>query len=94
MISTRKSSNSKHNTASTYTNDNLYWKLYNKRATSTYTNTGQHFGIVSKVSDRIQINKISKFFKSSVVWILGFVLTIFVRRFIIRRNTNKFSRPD
>ena len=35
-------------------------------------------GIVSKISDRIQIDKISKFFKSSVVWILGVVLTLFV----------------
>ena len=35
-------------------------------------------GIVSKISDRIQIDKLSKFFKSSVVWILGVVLTLFV----------------
>lgn len=35
-------------------------------------------GIVSKVSDRVQIDKLSKFFKSSVVWILGVVLTLFV----------------
>ena len=35
-------------------------------------------GIISKVSDRVQIDKLSKFFKSSVVWILGVVLTIFV----------------
>ena len=35
-------------------------------------------GIISKVSDRIQIDKLSKFFKSSVVWILGVVLTLFV----------------
>lgn len=35
-------------------------------------------GIISKISDRIQIDKISKFFKTSVVWILGVVLTIFV----------------
>ena len=35
-------------------------------------------GIVSKISDRIQIDKLSKFFKSSVVWILGVVLTVFV----------------
>lgn len=35
-------------------------------------------GIVSKVSDRIQIGKLSKFFKSSMVWILGVVLTLFV----------------
>ena len=35
-------------------------------------------GIVSKISSRIQIDKLSKFFKSSVVWILGVVLTAFV----------------
>lgn len=35
-------------------------------------------GIISKVSDRVQIDKLSKFFKSSVVWILGVVLTLFV----------------
>lgn len=34
--------------------------------------------IVSKVSDRVQVDKLSKFFKSSVVWILGVVLTLFV----------------
>ena len=35
-------------------------------------------GIISKVSDRIQIDKLSKYIKSGVVWILGIVLTIFV----------------
>lgn len=35
-------------------------------------------GIVSKISDKVQIDKLSKFFKSSVVWVLGVVLTIFV----------------
>lgn len=35
-------------------------------------------GIVSKISDRIQVDKLSKFFKTSVVWILGVVLTLFV----------------
>ena len=34
--------------------------------------------IVSKISNRIQIDKLSKFFNSSVVWILGIVLTLFV----------------
>ena len=34
--------------------------------------------IVSKISKRIQIDKLSKFFNSSVVWILGIVLTLFV----------------
>lgn len=35
-------------------------------------------GIVSKISDKIQIDKLSKFLKSSVVWVLGVILTIFV----------------
>ena len=35
-------------------------------------------GIVSNISDKIQINKLSKYFKSSIVWILGIALTIFV----------------
>lgn len=39
---------------------------------------GTALGIISKVSDRIQIDKLSKFFKNGVVWVLGIVLTIFV----------------
>lgn len=35
-------------------------------------------GIVSKISDYVQLDKLSKFFKSSIVWILGVVLTLFV----------------
>lgn len=35
-------------------------------------------GVISKISDRVQVDKISKFFKTSVVWILGVILTIFV----------------
>lgn len=35
-------------------------------------------GIVSNLSDKIQIGKLSKMLKSSIVWVLGFVLTIFV----------------
>ena len=35
-------------------------------------------GIVSNISDKIQINKLSNFFKSSSIWILGIILTIFV----------------
>lgn len=35
-------------------------------------------GIVSNISDKIQIDKLSKFLKSSIVWVLGFVITIFV----------------
>lgn len=35
-------------------------------------------GVISKISDRVQVDKISNFFKTSVVWILGVILTIFV----------------
>ncbi len=34
--------------------------------------------IISKISDKVQINKLSNFFKSSIVWFLGIILTIFV----------------
>lgn len=36
------------------------------------------FSIISKISERVQIDKLSKFLKSGVVWFLGIVLTIFV----------------
>lgn len=36
------------------------------------------FSIVSKISDKVQIDKLSKFLKSSVVWSLGIILTVFV----------------
>ena len=39
---------------------------------------GTALGIISKVSSRIQIDKISKYFKSTTVWILGISLTLFV----------------
>lgn len=35
-------------------------------------------GIISQISDKIQIDKLSKFLKSSAVWILGVILTLFV----------------
>lgn len=34
--------------------------------------------IISKISDKVQIEKISKFLKSSTIWFLGLILTIFV----------------
>lgn len=34
--------------------------------------------IISKISDKVQIEKISKFLKSSTIWFLGIILTIFV----------------
>ena len=36
------------------------------------------FSIISKISERVQIEKLSKFLKSGVTWFLGVVLTIFV----------------
>ncbi|MBR3002098.1 MAG: stage III sporulation protein AE [Clostridia bacterium] len=36
------------------------------------------FSIISKLSDKVQIDKLAKFLKSSVVWFLGIILTIFV----------------
>lgn len=35
-------------------------------------------GIISNISDKVQIGKLSKLFKSGIVWILGVTLTIFV----------------
>lgn len=34
--------------------------------------------MISKISDNIQVEKISKFLKSGTIWILGIILTIFV----------------
>ena len=34
--------------------------------------------IISKISDNVQVEKIAKFLKSSTVWFLGLILTIFV----------------
>lgn len=36
------------------------------------------FSIISKISDKIQIDKLSKFMKSGVIWVLGTILTVFV----------------
>lgn len=34
--------------------------------------------VISKISDRVQIDKLSKFLKSGIVWFLSIILTIFV----------------
>ena len=34
--------------------------------------------IISKISDNVQVERISKFLKSNTIWFLGIVLTIFV----------------
>ena len=39
---------------------------------------GTSLGIISRISTRIRVDKIAKFMNSSVVWILGIVLTLFV----------------
>lgn len=35
-------------------------------------------GIVSNLSDKLQIGKLSKFLKSGIVWLLGVVITVFI----------------
>ena len=42
------------------------------------TLVGTTLSIISKISDRVQIGKLSKYFKSTTVWILGVTLTLFV----------------
>lgn len=39
---------------------------------------GTALGIISKISDRVQISKLSKYFKSTTIWALGIALTLFV----------------
>ena len=34
--------------------------------------------IISQIGDKVQINKLAKFFNSGIVWLLGVILTIFV----------------
>ena len=34
--------------------------------------------VISKITDRLQINKLGNFLKSSIVWVLGIILTVFV----------------
>lgn len=43
-------------------------------------------GIVSKISERVQLDRLSKFFKSTSVWALGVVLTLFVSLVSIEGN--------
>lgn len=42
------------------------------------TLVGTVLSIISKISDRVQIGKLSKYFKSTTVWVLGVTLTLFV----------------
>ncbi len=36
------------------------------------------FSVISKISERVQIEKLSKFLKSGIIWFLGVALTVFV----------------
>ena len=49
-------------------------------------------GIISKVSEEVHIDKISKFMKSSIVWILGITLTLFVSVVSIDGRTAKTTK--
>ncbi len=42
--------------------------------------------IVSNISDKVQTERLSKFLKSSIVWILGIVLTIFTSTLSLQSN--------
>ena len=44
--------------------------------------------IVSNISNKIQIDRLSKFLKSSIIWILGIILTIFIGLLTIRGITS------
>lgn len=35
-------------------------------------------GIISQISDKVQIDKLTKFMKSGTVWVLGIIMTLFV----------------
>lgn len=42
------------------------------------TTASMILSIASNISDKVQIGNLSKFFKSSITWFLGFIITIFV----------------
>lgn len=42
------------------------------------TIVGTVLGIISQISDKVQIGKLAKFFKSSITWFLGFIIFAFV----------------
>lgn len=43
-------------------------------------------GIISNISDKVQVERLSKFFKSGIVWFLGVVITLFVSVLSIESN--------
>lgn len=49
-------------------------------------------GIVSKISDKIQVGRLAKQIKSSTIWIIGIMLTIFVT--VVSVNGNLSSSVD
>lgn len=46
-------------------------------------------GIVSNISDKVQIGRLSKYFKSSITWILRGGVNFICRLFINRRHTKQ-----
>jgi len=46
-------------------------------------------GIISKISDKVQVGKLAKQLKSSTVWIIGIILTAFVTIVSIEGNLSK-----
>lgn len=39
---------------------------------------GTVLGVISNISEKVQVERLSKFFKSGIVWFLGIVVTLFV----------------
>ncbi|MCI8965535.1 MAG: hypothetical protein HFJ43_04205 [Clostridia bacterium] len=52
---------------------------------------GTVFSIISNLSDEVNISKLSKYMKSSIVWILGFTLTIFTAVLSLQSVVSKSS---
>ena len=46
-------------------------------------------GIISKISDKVQVGKLSKHIKSSTIWIIGIILTAFVTLVSVDGNLSK-----
>lgn len=49
-------------------------------------------GIVSNISDKVQIGRLSKYFKSSIVWVLRSSAYLVCRTFVNRRNAKQQCR--
>ena len=57
--------------------DNIFYRQFYKCCACTSL-ISVALSVISNVSDRVQIDKLSKYINTTVVWILGIVLTIFV----------------